>query len=80
MLQEAGINPDFCNFDKLDTNHDGKITWAEFESNLRPPAEQKVEETVEETVGESGKKVEGAPADTGPEVVTEEVPKSSPCC
>jgi Ca2+-binding EF-hand superfamily protein len=80
MLQEAGINPKFCNFDKLDTNHDGKITWAEFESNLRPPAEQKVEETVEEKVEESGKKVEEAPADTGPEVVTEEVPKASPCC
>jgi Ca2+-binding EF-hand superfamily protein len=70
MLAEAGINPDFCNFDKLDTNHDGKITWAEFEANLRPPDFKEAEQKVEE-----------APADTSPVVVvTDEVPKSSPCC
>lgn len=35
LLAEAGINKDFYVFEQLDTDHDGKITWEEFESNLR---------------------------------------------
>lgn len=34
LLKDAGFNPDFYVFEQLDTNHDDRITWAEFEANF----------------------------------------------
>jgi len=36
LLADAGVNPEFYVFEQLDTDHDGKITWDEFEANLSP--------------------------------------------
>merc|ERR1712013_415861 len=35
LICEAGLNPDYDLFDNLDTNHDGTITWEEFETTLQ---------------------------------------------
>jgi len=35
LCKEAGFETDFYLFEKLDTNKDGKITWAEFEASLQ---------------------------------------------
>jgi len=47
LVKEAGFNPGFGTFDKLDTNNDGRITWDEFEKHLRETAEVEVKETGE---------------------------------
>merc|ERR1712217_710295 len=44
LVQDAGFNPLFRTFDQLDTNSDGRITWAEFEKNLRGTATLEVKE------------------------------------
>jgi len=93
LLEDVGINPDFCNFEKLDTNHDGKITWEEFEANLRPPnfevtwKEDEFEGVpatrafATEPMVPEQKVEEPKPADASPElVVTEEPLKSATCC
>lgn len=95
LLAERGVNPDFCNFEKLDTNHDGKITWAEFQANLAPPdlviGKEQVEfegyagfgqqKATELPVVAEQRVEEAKLADAGPEVVlTEEVTKPSICC
>jgi len=93
LLADAGVNPDFCNFEKLDTNHDGKITWAEFVVNLRPADFKLGKDQVEfegfpleelfaaERMVSQQKVEESKPADASPElVVTEEEAKSSVCC
>lgn len=65
LCAEAGFPTDASFFEKVDTNKDGKITWAEFEAALQAP---KAGDTVvtagkeENTVVEQG---EGAVAPTG---------------
>merc|ERR1712217_130338 len=44
LVQDAGFNPLFRTFDQLDTNSDGRITWEEFEKNLRGTATLEVKE------------------------------------
>jgi len=36
LLLDAGLSPYFHVFEELDSNNDGKITWEEFSSRLRP--------------------------------------------
>jgi len=43
LAKEAGFNPQFNLLEKLDTNQDGRITWDEFEANLRCAVETVVE-------------------------------------
>jgi len=44
LVDEAGLNPNFRAFDKLDTNGDNVITWIEFEAHLRKAASEEVKE------------------------------------
>jgi len=43
LMTEAQINPDTYLRQKLDTNKDGRVTWEEFESQLRTAAIKQVE-------------------------------------
>jgi len=47
LVQEAGFNPSFRTFDQFHTNSDDRITWEEFEKNLRGTATLEVKETGE---------------------------------
>ena len=38
LIKEAGFNPQFDEFEYLDTNHAGTITWQEFEQHLKAAA------------------------------------------
>jgi len=44
LVEEAGFNPSFRTFDSLNTNSDDRITWEEFEKNLRGTATLEVKE------------------------------------
>merc|ERR1719168_209749 len=44
LIKKAGLNENFYVLNQLDTNHDHRITWAEFESNLKKEAVQEVAE------------------------------------
>jgi len=44
LVEEAGFNPHFCVLEQLDTNHDGRIAWEEFEAHLRSAAKEEVKE------------------------------------
>merc|ERR1711972_122987 len=47
LVQEAGFNPNFRTFDQFHTCSDDRITWEEFEKNLRGTATLEVKETGE---------------------------------
>jgi len=60
LMTEAQINPDTYLRQKLDTNKDGRVTWEEFESQLRTAAIKQVKSTgcvlaAEATVEEKAK-------------------------
>lgn len=60
LMTEAQINPDTYLRQKLDTNKDGRVTWEEFESQLRTTATKQVKSTgcvlaAEATVEEKAK-------------------------
>merc|ERR1711920_43648 len=42
FIKNAGLNENFYVLNQLDTNSDHRITWAEFESNLKKQAVQEV--------------------------------------
>jgi len=42
FIKKAGLNENFYVLNQLDTNSDHRITWAEFESNLKKEAVQEV--------------------------------------
>jgi len=44
LVEEAGFNPSFRTFESLNTNSDDRITWEEFEKNLRGTATLEVKE------------------------------------
>merc|ERR1712113_1141164 len=45
LIKKAGLNENFYVLNQLDTNNDHRITWAEFESNLKKEAVQEVAES-----------------------------------
>merc|ERR1712113_1363002 len=45
FIKKAGLNENFYVLNQLDTNNDHRITWAEFESNLKKEAVQEVAES-----------------------------------
>ena len=52
-ITEAGLNPNYYVLEKLDTNRDGRVTWEEFESNLKKAAFQEVLATAEFSAGDN---------------------------
>lgn len=42
LLKEAGLNPNFRILEQLDMNKDGRVTWDEFETNLKEAAVKQV--------------------------------------
>jgi len=42
FIKKAGLNENFYVLNQLDTNNDHRITWAEFESNLKKQAVQEI--------------------------------------
>merc|ERR1711933_705981 len=46
LVKEAGLDPKCYMFQQLDSDRDGKITWAEFEANLQPKQPVTAEEQV----------------------------------
>merc|ERR1719237_343576 len=36
LIIDAGLNPDFYVFEQIDADGDGKITWGEFQAQLKP--------------------------------------------
>merc|ERR1712113_1375916 len=42
LIKKAGLNENFYVLNQLDTNNDHRITWAEFESNLKKEAVQEM--------------------------------------
>lgn len=44
LIKEAGFNDKFDVLEQLDTNHDGRVTWDEFSTNLKAAAVQEVKD------------------------------------
>merc|ERR1712087_768408 len=45
FIKKAGLNENFYVLNQLDTNNDHRITWAEFQSNLKKDAVQEMTDT-----------------------------------
>jgi len=54
LVGKAGLNPGLRTFEGLDTNEAGRITWDEFEANLRKAIVEGVRITWAQTVKEQG--------------------------